>query len=251
MHGLGLRRRGDVAINYGSGAFVLVHAGEERAALPGLLTTLLVSWSPVAGAADSRLDRPAEFAIEGTVNSAATAVEWARRRLRLRVPYDQLDRYMDRDPAPKREVHFLPAIAGLGAPRWDASARPRFRGNLRVATPRDLLRAAVESIAYRCAENLRAAAGRVPADDRPIVVAGGLTSCRTLLQAQADLLQRPLILRETPEATAVGAALMARASWRGTPPLRRAGAGRLVIPGISRDEAETRYAAWERAVYRR
>ena len=98
------------------------------------------------------------------------------------------------------------------------------------------------------------AEGINPAADAtlPILAAGGLTRCRTLLQAQADLLQRPVLVRESPDATCLGAALLTRSPslwWGGggAPSTRR---GTDVFePRVSRDESETRYRAWERAVY--
>ena len=264
--GLGCRADGAITINYGSGAFVLISTGERLVRVPGLLTTLLASWrGDRAGA------RPTVcYAVEGPVNAAATAIDWARKRLRLRLRIADLDRYVDGDRGPPRRVYFLPAVAGLGAPRWDPEARPRFTGDLRRAGPRDLVRAVVESIAFRCAEIVRTAtpggmpasppsparpAGRGPAASRgeprgaPILAAGGLTRCRTLLQTQADLLRRPIVVRETPDATGLGAALLTRnpSGWWGRDD---AVSERLsVLPRISRDEADARYAAWVKAVY--
>jgi glycerol kinase len=260
--GLGCRSEGVTTINYGSGAFVLVNTGGRCVRVPGLLTTLLSSRPAGRGSA-----RPVtQYALEGPVNAAATAIDWGIRklRLRLRLRTRDLDRYLGVEAGRPRAVHFLPAVAGVGAPRWDASARPRFAGDVRAASSRDLLRAVVESIALRCAEIIRVAeahtapgAGNAPngGEDRPrpVLVAGGLTRCRTLLQAQADLLQRPVVVRESPDATCLGAALLTRghaSRWSGertTIGARRGGG--VTRPRISPDEAENRYRDWERAVY--
>jgi glycerol kinase len=258
--GLGCRAEGVTTINYGSGAFVLISTGERLARVPGLLTTLLASWEDAGS--DGRPAR--RFAVEGPVNAAATAIDWAIRRLRLRLRTRDLDRFLGADDGRPRTVHFLPAVAGLGAPRWDSTARPRFAGDTRGATPRALLRAVVESIACRCAEIIRVAdehtapprtpggAARV-SEPLPVLVAGGLTRCRTLLQAQADLLQRPIVVRETPDATCLGAALLTRspALWWGDDPAVAGGRGgrNVTRPRITRDEAERRYGDWSRSVY--
>jgi glycerol kinase len=270
--GLGCRRPDDLAINYGSGAFVLRNSGERPERVPGLLTTLLASWraSDGRGAVRGRtLGFPyaAHYAVEGPVNAAATAIDWVQRHLGLRVRTADLDRFLGPDDRRPRGAHFLPAVSGLGAPRWDPGARPLFAGDLRRASARELMRAVVESIAFRCAEIVRAASaprpgGRSLPGEEPVLVAGGLTACRTLLQAQADLLQRPLLVRESPDATGLGAALLARrapadlfprAADRSARRSARAAArrGRLVRPRISSEEAEERYRLWERAVYGR
>jgi glycerol kinase len=126
------------------------------------------------------------------------------------------------------------------------------------------VRAAVESIAQRCAEIVRltedldargqpaSRSGRSRAARPTLLAGGGLTACRTLLQVQADLLQRPILVHTTADATALGAARMAA----GDPPrlfeLRaRRPSGRTVHPRISGDEAEEKRRAWRRAVYGR
>ncbi|HXU13121.1 MAG TPA: FGGY family carbohydrate kinase [Candidatus Binatia bacterium] len=251
--GLGCRKEGAVAINYGSGAFVLIGTGPRLLRVPGLLTTMVASWRAPASAGGRDETR---FAVEGPVNAAGTAIDWAAARLGLRLRMTDLDRRLGKDPGRKRTVHFLPAVSGLGAPRWDPSARPRFAGDVRRASTVDLLRAVVESIAFRCAEIVRAAPRRHGAG--PVLAAGGLARCRTLLQAQADLLQRPVVVRESPDATCLGAALLTRspsAWWHGEASrngsLTRRPGDVVVRPRLSKSEAEDRYAAWGKAVYGR
>lgn len=260
--GLGCRSAGTITINYGSGAFVLISTGERLVRVPGLLTTLLASWRADRAASGSTV----LYAVEGPVNAAATAIDWIRKRLRLALRVADLDRYLGVERAAARPIYFLPAIAGLGAPRWDPTARPRFAGDARGAEPRELVRAVVDSIAFRCAEIVRAAAGGMTLDHRsagdarraseagasggaPILAAGGLTRCRALLQTQADLLQRPIIVRDTPDATGLGAALLTRnpSGWWGRHD--RVPERFTVVPRITREEAEERVLAWEEAVY--
>ncbi|MBI4169270.1 MAG: hypothetical protein HY510_04955, partial [Acidobacteria bacterium] len=258
LFGLRCRRPGDISINYGSGAFVLRNVGSRPARVAGLLTTLLASWrvGPSGGRGVA-----ARYAVEGTVNAAATALEWAQRLLGIRVRTKNLDRYLGPPRSISRRVHFLPAVAGVGAPRWDPAARPRFAGDVRGASSRDLMQAVVESIALRCAEIIRAAPpaaggrGRPSRIGAPVFVAGGLTRCESLLQAQADLLQRPIVVHGFADATGLGAALLSGPAPAGARPAgrerrgRRAMEGRVIRPRLSADEAEMRYRSWERAVY--
>ena len=165
-------------------------------------------------------------------------------------------------PEHLRDAQWKVESTNLG--RWDSPAGPRLAGDARGASPRILLRAVVESIACRCAEIIRVAErnappGRAPGGTAsasgplPVLVAGGLTRCRTLLQAQADLLQRPIVVRESPDATCLGAALLARspALWWGDGITAPAGGGgrNVTWPRLSSDEAERRYRDWATAVY--
>jgi glycerol kinase len=247
LAGLGGLDHHDAVINYGSGAFVIRSTGGGPRRVPGLLTSILVSWRDRAGAVRAR------FGVEGTVNAAAVAIDWARAALGIPVRTRDLDGYLGPSPAGPRTIHFLPAVAGVAAPRWDERARPRFAGDLRGATARDRMRAVVESIACRCVEILRVAdrtrSGRA-AD--PILAAGGLTRCRTLIQAQADIAGRPVLVRDIADATALGAARLAAAGAGGIPggsPGDRRGSTILVRPRIDRAAGEAWFRDWARSVY--
>jgi glycerol kinase len=223
----------------------------------------------------------ASYALEGPVNSAATALDWVAGRLHRHVHTADLDRLLGPwDPQAPRPLHFLPAIAGLAAPHWDEKARPRFAGEQDGADLAAHMRAAVEAIAQRCAEIALAAgapargarasspraeerrrsgprhgrgggraAGRERSSAAPVRVSGGLTRCRYLLQAQADLLGRPVAVTETRDATAVGAALIAAPI---APGQDRGGreAETLLSPMASAAQAAALRRQWSRAVYR-
>jgi glycerol kinase len=262
LEGLRCRRVGDIAINYGSGAFVLIRTGGRPARVPGLLTTLVVSRRRPDGGAGGQGGCEASYAVEGTVNAAATALDWVQRRARLRVPTAALDTYLDAALGPypgaaARRLHFLPAISGLGAPRWDPRARPRFAGAVRDAGPAARLAAAIEAIAQRCAEIVRAAeaGGALPAigaERTAVRASGGLIRCRRLVQMQADLLQRPVALGAVPDATAIGVArLAARACSPDAARVTRDGPDVLVTPRVGRRAAAALARAWTRAVYGR
>ena len=269
--GLRCRRRGDMAINYGSGAFVLRCVGGTPLRRPGLLTTLVTSRRtlPASGRGGGLT---ASYALEGPVNAAATALDWVAARMHRRVHTADLDRLLGPwDPRARRAIHFLPAVAGIAAPHWDEKARPRFAGNGEGSGLAERMRAAVEAIAQRCAEIALAAAAATPARGRrgattrgerrtphaerrtgpaaPVRVSGGLTRCRYLLQAQADLLGRPVAVTESRDATAVGAALLAAPI---APGQDRGGRGAETIhhPIASAARAAALRRQWSRAVYR-
>jgi glycerol kinase len=105
---------------------------------------------------------------------------------------------------------FVPALAGLGAPHWRPDARGAFLGLGLDTTRAHLARAVVEGIAASVA----LLAGAVAADNGAPLTAlrvdGGLTRSRLLVQAQADLLQVPVEVSRSPDATALGVAALAR-----------------------------------------
>ena len=208
-------------INLGTGAFLLCPTGTRPVRARGLLSTAL--WSDADGV---------RYALEGTVNSLGALYGHFRKR-------GLGDPSRESLPSPaeaERLPACLPALAGTGAPRWDPSERLRFAGEGVRPSARARRRAALLAPAYR----LREIWDALPASRRPdrLVVSGGLAACGPLVQALADLLQRPLIRGGSQEATALGAALLANGGLGGIPPP----SGETVRPRASREKAYRRWA---------
>ncbi len=144
-------------------------------------------------------------------------------------------------------VRFLPAFMGLGAPWWEGDARGVFSGISGGTTKAHLVRAVLDSIAFRVRDVLEACWQGEGAAPDTLRVDGGLTKNRYLVQRQADLLGMPVELGPSSEATATGAAALAgiaigrldEGSVREYAP-----AGGVFEPRSAEDERETEYARW-------
>jgi glycerol kinase len=149
-------------------------------------------------------------------------------------------------------VTFLPALAGLGAPHWRPDARGAFLGLGLGTTRAHLARAVAEGIAASVALLARAAAADRGAPLRVLRADGGLTRSRLLVQAQADLLQVPVQVCAAADATALGAAALARLGTGAASTLAEA-VGQLPVeatidPSIPADQAAERLASFESAL---
>ncbi|HEX7956367.1 MAG TPA: glycerol kinase GlpK, partial [Pyrinomonadaceae bacterium] len=124
---------------YGTGSFLLMHTGgapvESRA---GLLTT--VAWQ--LG------NEPAEYALEGSIFVTGAGVQWLRDGLGVIASAGETEA-LARSLDSNEGVYFVPALAGLGAPHWDAYARGAIVGLTRGTTRAHLARAALESMCYQ------------------------------------------------------------------------------------------------------
>ena len=147
----------------------------------------------------------------------------------------------------------VPAFVGLGAPYWDPFARGTIVGLTRGIGRAQLVRAAVEAMAYQTrdvADAMRADSGR---DLEELRVDGGASVMDFLCQFQADLLGIPVRRPRQVETTALGAAFLAglgAGEWRDAD---LAGLWRLdreFEPRLSRDQADSMQAEWRRAVER-
>jgi glycerol kinase len=144
-------------------------------------------------------------------------------------------------------VVFVPALAGLGAPFWKADARGAFTGISLGTTRAHLVRAVVEGIAAQVAWLARAVADDLGRPLARLRVDGGLTRSRLLLQLQADLVQVPVEVYPSPDATAEGVAAFARMAITGEAPadvVRGWAPSAVVDPAIDHTTASERLGAW-------
>lgn len=196
--GQGCLAPGAMKCTYGTGAFAMAHMG---AAAPvsrrRLLATL--AW---------RLESEAAYALEGAIFNAGSVVQWLRDGLGvLRCAAESAALAARADP--ESAVTMVPAFTGLGAPHWDAGARGAIFGLTRGAGPAELARAALDSVCFQTADLVAAmrADGAAPESLR---IDGGMARNRWFAQRLADILALPVARAGETEATALGAALLAR-----------------------------------------
>src|SRR3954451_5737609 len=195
LAGAGCVEPGLTKATYGTGVFVLAHAGDERPQPEGgLLPT--VAW---------RVDGRVECAIDGGVFTAGALLEWLSRDLGLAEDPAALAAAAAQVPD-SGGVRVLPALAGVGAPWWESGARGVIAGLTAGSRPAHVARGALEAIAWRVADVVEAVRRTVPVD--VLRVDGGLTRDPTLLQLQADACGVP-VQRGAVDATVAGAAALA------------------------------------------
>jgi glycerol kinase len=240
LAGAGAVTPGIVKATYGTGVFVLAHAGTERPRpAGGLLPT--IAW---------RVDGRVEWAIDGGVFTAGALLQWLSTDLGLASdPAALAGLASGVDDA--QGVRVLPALAGVGAPWWKPDARAVISGLTAGARPAHVARAALEAIAWRVADVVDAVRETAPVD--VLRVDGGLTRDPTLLQLQADA-AGVTVQRGPVDATAAGAAALAAVGagvWSSTLEIeQRVPAGERVEPRTDTRQRAAGHAAWRRFVER-
>ena len=243
LFGQGCVREGLAKNTYGTGCFLLMNTGAEAPrSEAGLITT--VAW---------RRGGQLEYALEGSIFVAGSAVQWLRDGLGFFEQASESEA-LARSVTDSDGVYVVPAFVGLGAPYWDESARGTIVGLSRGTTRAHVTRATLESIAFQTRDVMDAMASDSGIRPEVLRVDGGACENDFLMQFQADVLgiavERPAVL----EATAMGAAALAGLSvgfWNDRAELEeRGGPVTLFEPRCSADEREARYADWQRAVER-
>jgi glycerol kinase len=231
---------GDAKCTYGTGAFLLITTG-SAAVRSGSGLSCSVAW---------RLGGAATYCLDGQVYTAGSALRWLTGIGVLGAP-SELDAVGGTVPD-AGGVTFVPALAGLGAPYWAPDARGQLSG-LHLGTERGhLARAVAEGIAASVALLVSAACEDLGRPLASLRVDGGLTRSRLLMQAQADLLQRPVVICRTPDATALGVAALARLGTGDAASVGEAvGAAEveaIVEPSITADQAAERISVFRSAL---
>jgi glycerol kinase len=179
------------------------------------------------------------YALEGAVLAGGAALQWLRDGLGLLSDVAE-SAALAESVASTDGVTFVPALAGLGSPWWDADARGLVAGITRGTTRAHLVRAALEGIAHQVADVVDA----LPHPPVALRVDGGATKNGFLMQFQADLLGRPVEVAAERETTALGAAALARGHGA------CGGVASVYEPQRSQDEVAVLRAAWRTALER-
>ena len=140
---------------------------------------------------------------------------------------------------------------GLGAPWWDRRATGLITGVTAGTTPAHLARAALEAVAHQVADVVEAmTAGPAGSDLEVLHADGGASSSRLLMQIQADLLGREVLVSANAEVSALGAALMgfARLGWEVPDPA--ADPAVVYRPQVTAPLRQAARAQWGRAIAR-
>jgi glycerol kinase len=233
---------GMIKATYGTGAFILLNTGTEAVRSRNkLLTTIAYR---LAGA-------PTYYAIEGSIFIAGAAVQWLRDKLGL-IRYAGESEGLATGLPDNRDVYLVPAFTGLGAPHWDPDARGAILGLTRDSGPAEIVRAALESVAYQTHDLMTAMAADGAARPTALRVDGGMVRNDWLLQFMADVLDLPVARPAVDETTALGAAYLAglQTGFFRSPEdiARNWQQDRLFEPRMAASTREALLEGWRRAV---
>ncbi|XP_016314858.1 glycerol kinase-like isoform X1 [Sinocyclocheilus anshuiensis] len=237
---------GQAKNTYGTGCFLLKNVGTKPVVSDhGLLTTVAYKLGR---------DKPACYALEGSVAIAGAVVRWLKDNLGIIQTSTELEE-LAADVGTSYGCYFVPAFSGLYAPYWEPSARGIICGLTQFTNRSHLAFAALEAVCFQTREILDAMNQDSGIHLSQLQVDGGMTSNRLLMQLQADILCIPVVKPSMPETTALGAAMAAGAAegvsvWSLNPEDLTEVTSEKFEPQINPEESELRYARWKKAVQR-
>jgi len=235
--GQGCGSIGATKATFGTGAFILTHAGTTPPhSRHRLLSTVL-----------TQIDGQRTYALEGSLFAAGSMIQWLRDRLGLIASAPETEALARSVPS-SGGVTVIPAFGGLGAPHWRSDIAGSIHG-LTFGTGRgELVRAALEAVVHQIVD----LAGCFAADGAAwteIRADGGMIANDWLAQDLADMLALEVERPANIESTARGAAMLAAVGVGLHPSLDAA--CNAMIPSMTRftpsmpaDTRESRLAQW-------
>jgi glycerol kinase len=195
-------RPGQAKITFGTGGMLDLCTGTERPirqARGAGGTFPLVCW---------RDSETTTWGLEGIMLSAGTNIEWLRDDLGI-IPDAAASEPIAASVTSSEGVVYVPALMGLGTPRWDYGARGTLLGMTRGTTAAHVVRAVLEGVAQRGADLVEAAETDSGRGLGTLRIDGGMAANSVFVQALADATGKPVEVAAVSEATALGAGFLA------------------------------------------
>lgn len=226
---------------YGTGCFMLMNTGEKAVqSNHGLLTT--IAWG---------IDGKVEYALEGSIFVAGSAIQWLRDGLRMIKEAKDSEAYATKVQSTDG-VYVVPAFVGLGTPYWDSDVRGAVFGLTRGTTKEHFIRATLESLAYQTKDVLTAMEADAGITLKTLRVDGGAVKNNFLMQFQSDILGVPVERPVVNETTALGAAYLAGLAvgyWESREEIAKQwNIDRAFEPKMNADTQQRLYDGWKKAV---
>ena len=239
LFGQGCMEKGMVKATYGTGSSVMINIGNKAIQSElGLVTSL--AWG---------MNGQVTYVLEGNINFTGAVITWLKDDLGLISSPGETQELAVQ--ANKNDTTYLvPAFSGLGAPYWNSNARAIIYGMSRTTGKKEIVKAALESIAYQITDIVEMMKAEDGMEVKELCVDGGPTGNQYLMKFQSDILGITVSLPKCEESSALGAGLMAGlccgiyAKELVFEKVKR----NQFIPSMSKKEREQNYLGWKNAV---
>ncbi len=235
--GEGCFAAGRAKATLGTGSSLMMNTGSRPVfSSNGMVST--VCWST-----GSRID----YALEGVIVTCGATLEWLKNSLGILEDTSRSEA-MALAVADSNGVYLVPAFSGLGAPHWEMSRKASITGLTFDCNKNHVVRAALESIPFQLKDVIVAIEEDGGALLSELMVDGGISANRFVLQTLADLLEKPVVNPGLAEVSALGAAFLAGLEvglYQDIADLERLRARETIVqPVLENDRVKAAYKGW-------
>jgi len=198
LFGQGCFSPGMMKATYGTGSSIMMNIGEKPLlSNKGVVTS--IAWC---------MNGKVDYVLEGNINYAGAVIKWLVDDLKL-IKSQKQSYECAMKANPDDETYIVPAFSGLGAPYWNTEARAMICGMKRTTGKNEIVRAALECIAYQINDVIDAMLLTSGIKGNSLRVDGGATKNKFLMQFQSDILGFPVIVPVSEELSGIGCAYLA------------------------------------------
>lgn len=238
LFGQGCVEKGMIKSTYGTGSSVMMNIGEKPVFSNRVVTSL--AW---------KLDGEVNYVLEGNINYTGAVITWLKDDLELISSPDETEQ-LAKESNPADKSYLVPAFTGLGAPYWDSEATGILTGMTRTTKRKEIVRAALDCIAYQITDVIKAMSAESGIDISELRVDGGPTKNKYLMQFQSDIAHVTVQVPSSEELSGIGAAYAAGIAvgiYNKEEVLNKMTRTRFT-PQMQSDECVQKYAGWKNAV---
>ncbi|WP_195565544.1 glycerol kinase GlpK [Blautia wexlerae] len=197
LFGQGCVEKGMIKSTYGTGSSVMMNIGEKPVFSNRVVTSL--AW---------KLGGEVNYVLEGNINYTGAVITWLKDDLELISSPDETEQ-LAKESNPADKSYLVPAFTGLGAPYWDSEATGILTGMTRTTKRKEIVRAALDCIAYQITDVIKAMSAESGIDISELRVDGGPTKNKYLMQFQSDIAHVTVQVPFSEELSGIGAAYAA------------------------------------------
>jgi glycerol kinase len=198
LFGQGCHNPGMMKATYGTGSSIMMNIGDA----------LFLSDNGVVTSIAWGMRGKVKYVLEGNVNYTGAIIKWLADDLDLIESASISSEYAQKANA-NDSTYLVPAFSGLGAPHWDSEARAMICGMSRTTGKAEIVKSALECIAYQIADVITAMLGTAGIGGDTLCVDGAPTRNEYLMQFQGDILGLPVLVPSREELSGIGASYMA------------------------------------------
>lgn len=238
LFGQGCVETGMIKSTYGTGSSIMMNIGDKPVFSNRVVTSL--AW---------KLGGEVNYVLEGNINYTGAVITWLKDDLELISSPGETEQ-LAKESNPADKSYLVPAFTGLGAPYWDSEATGILTGMTRTTKRKEILRAALDCIAYQITDVIKAMSTESGIDISELRVDGGPTKNKYLMQFQSDIAHVTVQVPSSEELSGIGAAYaagIAAGIYNKKEVLNKMTRIRFT-PQMQPEERAQKYAGWKNAV---
>jgi glycerol kinase len=190
-------KSGDIKATFGTGCFILLNTGDKP----------LISKNKLLGTIAYKINNNTCYALEGSIFVSGASMKWLKDKLGI-IQNVNDSQSLAASIKDNNGVYFVPAFTGLGAPHWRPDARGTIVGLTSSSGKAEIVRAALEAVAYQSVDLFDAMAsdGQKP---NIVRVDGAMSANDWLIQFLSNISKTKIERSFTIETTSQGTAILA------------------------------------------